>query len=249
MNIIECLLIENACYKSKATIIPKGIMVHSTGANNTNLKRYVQPIPGQENYTKLVSALGFNGNYNSWNRSGLEVCVHAFIGKKADGSVATAQTLPWNMRGWHSGRGKNGSANDTHIGFEICEDGLEDKAYFDLVYKEAVELTAYLCKQYKLDPLADGVVICHSEGCKRGIASNHADVMHWFPKHGKSMDDFRNDVANQLADTSDASAWSKEAREWALENKIILGTGKDYEWTRPVTREELVTILHRFKDI
>jgi hypothetical protein len=55
-----------------------------------------------------------------------------------------------------------------------------------------------LCKQYKLDPLADGVVICHSEGYKRGIASNHGDVMHWFPKHGKSMDDFRADVKKLL---------------------------------------------------
>ena len=27
-----------------------------------------------------------------------------------------------------------------------------------------------------------------------GIASNHADVGHWWPKHGKSMDDFRTDV-------------------------------------------------------
>ena len=27
-----------------------------------------------------------------------------------------------------------------------------------------------------------------------GIASNHADVMHWFPKHRKSMDTFRADV-------------------------------------------------------
>ena len=26
------------------------------------------------------------------------------------------------------------------------------------------------------------------------IASTHADVMHWFPKHGKSMDTFRSDV-------------------------------------------------------
>jgi hypothetical protein len=66
--------------------------------------------------------------------------------------------------------------------------------YFNKVYAEAVELCAYLCKQYTLNPLADGVVICHSEGNKRGIASNHGDVMHWFPRHGKSMDTFRADV-------------------------------------------------------
>ena len=31
-----------------------------------------------------------------------------------------------------------------------------------------------------------------------GIASNHADVDHWFPKHGKSMDAFRAEVRAAL---------------------------------------------------
>jgi hypothetical protein len=49
---------------------------------------------------------------------------------------------PWMARG--------GSANNTHIGFEICEDGLTDYTYFQKVYREAVELCAYLCKEYGL---------------------------------------------------------------------------------------------------
>jgi murein L,D-transpeptidase YcbB/YkuD len=68
---------------------------------------------------------------------------------------------------------------------------LTDATYFAKVYKEAVELCAYLCKMYGLS--AD-TIICHSEGYKKGIASNHGDVMHWFPRHGKSMDTFRADV-------------------------------------------------------
>src|SRR5690606_29533740 len=100
---------------------------------------------------------------------------------------------PWNQRGWHAG----GSANDTHIGFEICEDGLTDVGYFSKVYQEAVELCAYLCQEYSLKPES---IICHSEGHKLGIASNHGDVLHWFPKHGKSMDDFRADVKAKLAE-------------------------------------------------
>ena len=47
------------------------------------------------------------------------------------------------------------------IGFEICEDGLNDSAYLNAVYKEAVELCAYLCKEYGL---TEKDVICHSEG-------------------------------------------------------------------------------------
>lgn len=189
MNIIQCFLTNNDCYKTKRTIKPKGVMIHSTGANNPNLKRYVQP---------NVGGIGLNRNSNSWNKAGLKKCVHAFIGKLENGTVATAQTLPWNHRGWHCGSGSKGSGNDTHIGFEICEDGLKDKIYFNEVYQEAVELTAFLCKKYGLNPLADGVVICHKEGRQLGIASNHADVLHWFPRHGKDMDNFRADVAKQM---------------------------------------------------
>ena len=189
MNLIKNFLTKNDCYKAGKKITPKGVMVHSTGANNPTLKRYCQP---------NINGIGVNQYNNDWNRSGIQKCVHAFIGKLDNGTIATIQTLPWNHRGWHSGSGSKGSANDTHIGFEICEDGLTDKTYFNKVYQEAVELTAYLCKEYNLDPLKDGVVICHSEGYKRGIASNHGDVMHWFPKHGKSMDTFRKDVATEM---------------------------------------------------
>jgi hypothetical protein len=172
-------------------------MVHSTGANNPSLKRYVGPDDG---------LLGKNQYNNHWNQDkpyGRQVCVHGFIGKLADGSIATYQVLPWNHRGWHCGSGSKGSGNDTHISFEICEDGLADGAYFAAVYKEAAELCAYLCKQYGL---TEKDIICHSEGYKLGIASNHADVMHWFPKHGKNMDAFRGDVKTLLAADAPAPA-------------------------------------------
>ncbi len=185
MNLHKLILTNNACYKAGRTITPKGIMVHSTGANNPNLKRYVGPDDG------LLGRNKYNNHWNQDSPDGRQICVHAFIGKLADGSIATYQTLPWNHRGWHAG----GSANDTRIGFEICEDGLTDATYFNKVYTEAVELCVYLCKLYGL---TEKDIICHSEGFKLGIASNHADVMHWFPKHGKSMDTFRADVKKLL---------------------------------------------------
>ena len=200
MNLLQCFLTGNDCYRAKRTIKPKGVMVHSTGANNPNLKRYVQPLASDADRAELTALLGVNSNKNDWNRPGLDVCVHGFIGKLVDGSVASVQTLPWDRRGWHAGTGTSGkSANDTHISFEICEDGLTDPVYFQRAYREAVELTAELCRQYGLDPLADGVVICHQDGYRQGIASNHGDVYNWFPRHGKSMDDFRADVAAELA--------------------------------------------------
>lgn len=191
MRLREQLLTRNACYTFGGRIKPTGVMVHSTGANNPRVSRY---IPGTQE-------IGFNTSNNHWNQTNAEwkakygtvlnKCVHAFIGLFSDNEVGTVQTLPWTTLGWHcAGRG-----NNTHIGFEICEDGLADASYFSKVYNEAAEFTAYLCKLYNLDPLADGVVICHQEGSRRGVASNHADVLHWFPKFGKSMDNFRNDVA------------------------------------------------------
>lgn len=188
INLHQLYLTNNACYTTGQSMTVKGIMVHSTGANNPNLKRYVGPDDG---------LLGTNQYGNHWNTAypgGRSVCVHAFIGKLADGTIATYQTLPWDMKGWHAG----GSANSGYIGFEICEDGLTDATYFEKVYNEAAGLCAYLCKMYGLNPQADGVLICHSEGCSRGIASNHGDVMHWFPEHGKSMDTFRADVASLM---------------------------------------------------
>ena len=185
MNLNKLYLTENECFKAGKNMTPKGIMVHSTGANNPNLRRYVGPDDGK---------LGLNPYGNHWNQfrpDGRQVCVHAFIGKIADGTVATYQTLPWNFVGWHSG----GAANNTHIGFEICEDGLNDKDYFAAVYKEAIKLCVYLCRKFNLN--AEDI-IDHSEGHKLGIASNHADVDHWFKRHGKTMDDFRADVLDAL---------------------------------------------------
>ena len=179
MDLRKRILTENNCYKTGEKITVRGLMLHSTGANNPKLSRYVDaPELG-----KISS--------NHWNQpkpGGRSVCVHGFIGLDQNGDVATYQTLDWNHRGWGGG----GSSNDTHIHVEICEGDLDDAAYFAKVYKEAVELFAYLCNLLKLDPMDD--IITHSEGYKKGIASNHADVMHWFPRHGKNMDIFRSDV-------------------------------------------------------
>lgn len=178
MEFRKQFLVNNDCYKAGRKITVKGLMLHSTGANNPKVSRYVQPDDG---------LLGKNPNKNDWNRSGIEKCVHAFIGLDKNGDVATYRTMPWDMRGWHAG----GDANNTHIGIEICEGDLDDKVYFAKVYKEAVEVFAHLCKSHNLTELD---IIDHSEGRKKGIASNHGDVGHWFPKHGKSMDTFRADV-------------------------------------------------------
>ena len=145
----------------------------------------------------------------SWNKESYDnACVHAFI----DGNDDTVyQTLPWNHRGWHCASGQNGSGNNTHIGVEMCEpacikytggatftcsDVEEAKAVVKRTYEAAVELFAMLCKEYGLNPLAEGVIISHVEGHKRGIASNHGDPEHLWNQLSLryTMDGFRKAV-------------------------------------------------------
>ena len=246
MRLYECLLTKNPCYLAGRSMEPTGIMLHSTGANNPNLRRYVQPDDGR---------LGANNSGSHWNRVGLEVCVHAFVGKLADGSVASYQTLPWNHRGWHCGLGSSGrSGNSSHISIEICEDDLRGGDYFAAAYREAAELCAYLCRLHGFDPLAAGTLICHGEGYRQGIASNHADVMHWFPLHGKNMDIFRSDVATLLraegvvpaqAEGCQPAAWSAEARKWAEETGLMQGDGGGMQYDAALTREMAAVLLYR----
>lgn len=186
MNLNKVLAKKNRCYLSGRKMKPTGILVHSTGANNPNLRRYVAPDDGK---------LGTPSSEH-WNQSKIGVCVHAFIGKLKDGSIATYQILPFDMKCWGCGSGSKGSYNNTHIQFEICEDNLKDGEYFKKVYNEAVEFCAYLCKKYDI-PVSK--ITTHCDAHKAGYASNHSDVMHWFPKHGKNMDTFRSDVKKKLS--------------------------------------------------
>jgi len=191
MDIRQAFFTKNACFVEGEYIVPQGIMMHSTGANNPYLRRY---LPGDD-------LIGYNSNGNDWDMSNkeaiskfglpLDKCVNGFIGKDLNGEVRVYQTLPWNMRSWHCA----GTGNSTHISFEICEDGLDDEVYFWKIYSMAAQLCAFLCKMYNMS--IDNV-ICHSEGAAMGIASDHQDVMHWFPRFGANMDDFRKDVLNLM---------------------------------------------------
>ena len=105
MNLKQCLLTANSCYKKGTkmkNLQPTGIVVHSTGANNPYLKRYVQPLKTDANYKELMKDLGLNSYGNHWNEPGRNACVHAFIGKTANKEIATYQTLPFTYCCWGS---------------------------------------------------------------------------------------------------------------------------------------------------
>ena len=190
LTIYQCFFTNSDCYAKPTLATPKGIQVHSTGANNPNLKRYVQPDDGR---------LGINTAKNSHNRTGVTVCANAYIGKLADGTPAVYQALPWNYRCWLSGKGVKGNANKLgYIGFEICEDNLTNKDYFmSAVMDLSVKLTAYLCKTYNIPTTA---IHDHCELHALGLASNHGDIQHWLKKYNYTMDDYRIAVEQILSE-------------------------------------------------
>lgn len=182
MKLIESFVTKNPCYRAARKLTVKGLMLHSIGT----------PQPKAE---VLV---------NTFNSVSLQKCVHGFI----DGNTGVCyQTLPWNYKAWHCG----GSGNDNYIGIEMCEPATirytGGSTFVDTNYKEsrkvvwttyqsAVELFAYLCKLYGLNPLKD--IISHAEGHKKSIASNHGDPEHVWKKYGLTMDGFRVDVKKAM---------------------------------------------------
>lgn len=184
MELVQEILTQNPCYKAGRKIKVKGLMLHSVGCPQQSAKVFIK----------------------QWNNpSSGRACVHAFI----DGNTGIVyQTLPWNYRGWHAG----GSANNTHIGVEMCEPSCisytmgasfncHDREAALLVvkrtYDAAVALFSMLSKQFGLNPLGDGVIIGHKEGNRRGVASAHADPDHLWNGLGTgfTMEGFRRDVA------------------------------------------------------
>lgn len=191
MQIIESYLTACPCYMEGAKLIVRGLMLHSVGTAQPSAEVFIK----------------------KWNKpTHTRSCVHGFI----DANTGVIyNTLPWDMKAWHCGKGTNGSANNTHIGVEMCEpasikytggskfivENLEDaQAAATRTYNAAVELFAGLARAFNIDPYEPGAIISHSEGHKLGVASNHADPEHLW--RGLSlpytMDTFRKDVAEKM---------------------------------------------------
>lgn len=191
MKLVQSIMTKNPCYTAGRKITVKGLMLHSVGCPQPNAAVFIK-----------------NWNTPSYGTA----CVHGFI----DGNDGTVyQTLPWNHRGWHCASGPKGSGNNTHIGVEMCEPASirytggssftcsnlsAARTSVKKTYEAAVELFAYLCKLYGLNPTADGVIISHREGHARGIASNHGDPEHLWNGLGMgyTMNTFRKDVKEKM---------------------------------------------------
>ena len=201
MKIVRQLSVKNDCYQLNQKMNVKGLVLHSVGCSQSKASVFA----------------------NTWNRPNYEVAVHAVL--QSDGLVY--QCLEWNQVGWHCG----GSLNKSHIGVEMtepdcikyvggsnftCSNFAEAKKQVKGTYNTAVELFAYLCKKFNLDPLKSGVIVSHYEGGQKGVASNHADPEHLWKQLGVgyTMNGFRKDVKAAMS-TSTKNALYRVRKTWA----------------------------------
>lgn len=252
---------ENDGYKYNGAITgPRGLIVHSTAW------------PGYD-----ADAI-----FDDFNRPKRGASIHGAIDDKK-----FIQMMPFSRQAGHVGSGSRGTLNTSFLGIEICEpSGIKynksgsaiisydpPAGYFEAVRDKAVELYAYLCGVYNIDPLrhdAGGGILGHYEAHALGYGDNHADPQHWWElREGYTMDDFRRDVYNRLNDkeddemsyeqfkeymerymseavVSEPSAWAKEACDKAVEKGIMKGNGQGaYNFQRPLTREAYIVMQDR----
>ncbi len=208
MNIIKAYAVKNLCYITAKKMKPQGIVVHSTGVNNPFLRRYVD----------APDTCGVNSYNNHWNRlrpDGREVCVHAFIGYDKLKEVKVAQLLPFDICCWGVGKGSKGSYNysPAFIQFEICEDSLTDRNYFESAFITAVEFCAELCRKYGIDT---NNIVSHKEAYLKGYGSNHTDPEHWMNRFNMTMDSFRARVKNILGETENKPTENNALKKGSL---------------------------------
>lgn len=195
MKLYQSFVTKSDCFAANGTIVPEGFILHSIGCPQPK----AQPIIDNWNRPSPSYTDASGQVRKSWIP-----CAHAVVEPTGN----AYQLLPWTMRGWHAG----GSANNSYIGVEMTEpscikytpgsatwtttDMEAVKAHVKAVYQPTVEIFALLCKQFKKDPLKDGVILSHAEAHARGIASGHSDPEHLWKAVGLTMNQFRQDVAN-----------------------------------------------------
>lgn len=238
----------NDGYKNNGPISgPKGIVIHSPG-------------PGGINTVEKMFA--------NFNVSGRGASIHGSI--DTDGFL---QMMPLTQKAGHVGSGSKGTLNTSFLGFELCEpSGLTYNSngsaiisynppagFFEAVKNNAIELCAYLCQEYNIDPLqktAAGGIVSHYEAHALGCGDNHADIRHWWETwESYTMDDFRQDVYNFMKDgeaqvpetvyntIGEVPDWGRDTVQKLIDKGYLLGGGDGLDLT--ITMLRLLVINDR----
>lgn len=113
---------------------------------------------------------------------------HAFVD-----CDSITQTIPWTEQSWHAGP----MANRNYIGIELCH--YDDEVRFNEVWKRAVWIFAYVhVNVLKITSITKENLMSHAEVSAKWKETNHTDPVAYFAKFGKTVDQFREAVQEEI---------------------------------------------------
>ena len=124
--------------------------------------------------------------FNSANRG---ASAHAFVDWED-----VIQTIPYDEVAWHAGP----TANSRYIGIELCRPSGHDPDKFGRVWNNAVSLFADLFREYGFGAVTVDNLLSHAEVSSRWRETDHTDPVGYFAEYGKTVNDFRDAVQNEL---------------------------------------------------
>ncbi len=144
--------------------------------------------------------------YNYFNEENRQASAHAFI--DAD---SITQCIPWNHKAWHAGP----TANSNRIGIEMCY--TTDSGKFQEIWKRATWLWAWLFINVIKQPVNADTLMSHNDVSNKWHETDHTDPIAYFAKFGKTMDDFRYAVQEQIAAMS-IPKWKVEGARYLFDS-------------------------------
>ncbi len=101
------------------------------------------------------------------------------------------QTVPYTEIAWHAGP----SANRRYIGIELCH--AETLEEFIKVWDNAASVIASIFSYFGWEVTKD-TLLSHNEVSLRFLETDHTDPTGYFKKFGRTMEDFRTAVKNEI---------------------------------------------------
>lgn len=104
------------------------------------------------------------------------------------------QTIPYNEQAWHAGP----TANRRYIGIEMCRPAARNEEAFQKVWNHTVSLFADLFREFDFGNVTCDNLLSHAEVSARWRETDHTDPVGYFAEYGRTVNDFRAAVQNEL---------------------------------------------------
>jgi N-acetylmuramoyl-L-alanine amidase CwlA len=173
-------------------------------------------------------------NQKYFANSDVNASAHAFID-----SDSITQCIPWNEISWHGGK----TANKQFWGIELCH--TTDPNKFLEIWKRGIWLYAHLFTKVAIPPIhmvTKDNLMSHAEVSEKWKETDHMDPVSYFAKFGKTVDDFRSDVQEEINKMlgKNKSHWAQEHLDYLKSEDIEIYETRFEDY---IKRGELFALL------